>query len=185
MLKKRQAKGVVHMSDVESLFLQCSVEKLSQFVERIDACLAKLNEDQIWTRTGENENAIGNLVLHLTGNVRQWIIASLGNNPYHRDRDGEFDARGGVTAAELSANLRATVEQATQIISGLDTARLTRMYAIQNYPVSGVQAVFHVVEHFAQHTGQIIFATKMLTGDDLGFYRHLRSAGQHHDARIP
>jgi uncharacterized damage-inducible protein DinB len=170
---------------VESLFLQCSVEKLGQFVDRVEVCLAKLSEDQIWARSQENENAIGNLVLHLTGNVRQWIIASLGNNPDQRDRDGEFDARGGVAAAELSANLRATVERATQIISGLNTDKLMRMYAIQDYPVSGVQAVFHVVEHFAQHTGQIIFATKMLTGDDLGFYRHLRSAGQHHDPRIP
>jgi uncharacterized damage-inducible protein DinB len=164
--------------NVESLFLQSSVETLSQFVDRIEVCLGKLNEDRIWARGQENENAVGNLVLHLTGNVRQWIISSLGNDPEDRDRDGEFGARGGVTAAQLSANLRDTVERATQVISGLDTEQLTRMYEIQKYPVSGVQAVFHVVEHFAQHTGQIIFATKMLTGDDLGFYRHLMKENQ-------
>jgi uncharacterized damage-inducible protein DinB len=160
---------------VESLFLQCSVEKLVQFVDRVEFCLGKLTEDQIWARGQANENAIGNLALHLAGNVRQWILSSLGGQPDHRNRDAEFAARAGLTAAELSGRLRDTVEGAAQIISGLSAAQLTRMYEIQNYQVSGVQAVYHVVEHFAQHTGQIIFATKMLTGEDLGFYRHLRN----------
>ena len=80
----------------------------------------------------------------------------------------------GFTAAQLAGKLRDTVEGATTIIAGLSTAQLTRTYTIQNYEVSGVEAVFHVVEHFSMHTGQIIFATKMLTGTDLGFYRHLR-----------
>ena len=158
---------------VESLFLQFSAEKLRQFTDRIEVCLGKLNEDQIWARGGENQNAIGNLVLHLAGNVGQWILSSLGGCPLRRDRDGEFAARGGFTAAELSSSLRDTVEQAAQIISALTTEQLTRAYEIQNYQVSGVEAVYHVVEHFAEHTGQIIFATKMLTGEDMGFYRHL------------
>ena len=159
---------------LESLFLEFAGDKLKQFVDRIDVCLGKLNEDQIWARGGPHENAIGNLVLHLAGNVRQWIVSSVGNNPFSRDRDSEFDARGGFIAAELSTILHNTVGQAVQVISGLNTERLTRIYHIQNYRVSGVHAVFHVVEHFGQHTGQIIFATKMLTGFDLGFYRHLR-----------
>jgi uncharacterized damage-inducible protein DinB len=161
---------------VESLFLQFSVDKLKQFTERIEICLKTLTEDQIWARGGENENAIGNLALHLTGNVRQWIVTSVGNHPGNRDRDSEFSARGGRSSAELTAALRETVEQATRIIADLSTDQLTRVYEIQNYRVSGVEAVYHVVEHFAQHTGQIIFATKMLAGDDLGFYRHLSNA---------
>jgi uncharacterized damage-inducible protein DinB len=168
---------------VETLFLQFSVDQLTQFVDRIEFCLGKLNEDQIWARGGDNENAIGNLALHLAGNVRQWIISSLGNHPDHRDRDGEFAARGGYTATELCASLRNTVEQAALIISGMTTAQLTRMYEIQKYSVSGVEAVYHVVEHFAQHTGQIIFATKMLTAEDMGFYRHLRNL--EHRERVP
>jgi uncharacterized damage-inducible protein DinB len=158
---------------VESLFLQFSADKLKQFADRIEICLGKLNEDQLWSRGGENENAIGNLVLHLKGNVSQWILCSMGGHPLKRDRDGEFAARGGFTAAELSAKLRDTVEQSARIISALTAEQLTQRYEIQNYQVSGVEAVYHVVEHFAQHTGQIIFATKMLTGDDMGFYRHL------------
>lgn len=158
---------------VETLFLKFSADQLRQFTGRIEICLAMLTEDQIWTRGGENENAIGNLVLHLTGNVRQWIVTSLGDDPVKRDRDSEFSARGGRSSAELCAGLRDTVERAANIIAGLQTDQLTRTYEIQNYQVSGVEVVYHVVEHFAQHTGQIIFATKMLTGGDLGFYRHL------------
>jgi len=158
---------------VESLFLECAVDKLREFTERIEVCLGKLNEDQIWARGHENENAVGNLVLHLTGNVRQWIVASFGGHPDVRARDREFAARGGATAAELTANLRNTVDQAIDIISGLTTAQLETSYEIQKYHVSGVEAVFHVVEHFAQHTGQIIFVTKMLTSEDLGFFAHL------------
>jgi uncharacterized damage-inducible protein DinB len=160
---------------VESLFLECAVKKLREFYARIEVCLEKLSEEQIWARGQTNENAVGNLALHLTGNVTQWIIASLGGDPDHRDRDSEFDARAGFTAAQLSGKLRDTIERASAIIAGLTTDQLTRTYVIQNYQVSGVEVVFHVVEHFAQHTGQIIFATKMLTGTDLGFFRHLRT----------
>ena len=163
---------------VESLFLQFSVDKLRQFTDRIEVCLGKLNEEQIWFRGGPAENAVGNLVLHLTGNVRQWIVCSLENAPSTRDRDGEFAARGGFRASELTAKLRDTVELAARVIQNLDADRLTKVYEIQGYRVSGVDVVYHVVEHFAEHTGQIIFVTKMLTGEDLEFYRHLRNAGR-------
>ena len=143
---------------------------------RIETCLGMLNEEQIWFRRNENENAIGNLLLHLSGNIRQWIISSLGDLPEGRDRNSEFGAQGGFTAVELAARLRDTIERAIKIISGLTPEQLTRTYEIQTYEIAGVNAVFHVVEHFSYHTGQIIFATKSFTGDDLGFYRHLRNA---------
>jgi uncharacterized damage-inducible protein DinB len=168
---------------VEALFLEFSVSKLRQFADRIETCLGKLSEEQIWARGQDHENAVGNLALHLTGNVRQWIVSTLGGNPETRDRDGEFGTRGGPGAAELSRNLRAVVEQAAGVISGLSGTQLTETYEVQNYRVSGVEVVYHVVEHFAQHTGQIIFATKMLTGGDLGFYRHLNEPA--HGERVP
>jgi len=169
---------------VESLFLKFSADKLAQFAERIEVCAGKLNDDQIWARGHQNSNAIGNLMLHLNGNVRQWIIGGLGGNAVERHRDAEFAARGATTAADLVAGLRKTVHEATQVILALTAEQLTRGYDIQNYPVSGVEAVYHVVEHFAEHTGQIIFATKLLTGEDLGFYRHL-SNPQQHDELVP
>lgn len=158
---------------VETLFLECSAEALLIHMGRIEACLGKLTEDQIWARGHENENAIGNLALHLNGNVTQWILSGLGGAEDHRMRDAEFAARGGVTAAELIVKLRRTVESAADVIKELTTHQLTATHEIQKYEVTGVYAVLHVVEHFAQHTAQIIFGTKMLTGTDLGFYRHL------------
>jgi len=160
---------------VETIFRQYAVEKLEQLMQRIEVCAGKLSEDQIWFRRQENENAIGNLLLHLRGNLRQWILSPFGGHPLNRDRDGEFDARGGFTARELTGRLRETVDAANAIVAGLTAEQLTRAYEVQNYHVSGVEAVFHVVEHFSQHAGQIIYATKMLSGEDLGFYKHLTS----------
>ncbi len=168
---------------VESVFLKFSADKLVQFAERIEVCVGKLDDTQIWTRGRENSNAIGNLMLHLNGNVSQWIIGALGENPVERNRDAEFAARGTTVPAELVAKLKRTVAHAAQVISALTTEQLTRTYDIQNYPVSGIEAVYHVVEHFAEHTGQITFATKLLTGEDLGFYRHL--SHPRHEERVP
>jgi hypothetical protein len=136
--------------NVETLFLQFSVDKLPQLTASRSAWGSSMKY-QIWARGGQNENAIGNLVLHLTGNVRQWILSAFGTNLDLRDRDSEFAARGGFTAPELSKNLRHTVEQAAQIIAGLDAAKLTGTYEIQRYDVSGLEAVYHAVEHFAEH----------------------------------
>ena len=158
---------------LESLVLASCADTLRQHTGRIEVCLGKLTDDQVWVRGHANENAVGNLALHLAGNVRQWIISGLGGRPDSRIRDREFAAAGGSTAADLSRNLRDTVEEAIAVISSLTSEGLTRQYRIQEYDVSGVEALLHVVEHFAGHTGQIIFATKFLTGEDLGFYRHL------------
>ena len=160
----------------DRLFLDYSARKLRQLAERIEICLGKLNDSQIWARGNANENAIGNLALHLCGNVRQWICAGVGGRPDVRERDAEFAARGGVSSAELSGRLRQTIEEAATIIDDLPPARLTERLLIQAYDVSVLEAIYHVVEHFSMHTGQIIFGTKMLTGDDLAFYGHLRAA---------
>jgi uncharacterized damage-inducible protein DinB len=161
------------------LFLDCSVRRLRQSSARIEACLGKLNEEQLWARGGENENAIGNLVLHLSGNVRQWIVSGVGGRPDIRQRDREFSARGGVPIPELAELLRGTVEEAAAVLGAVTPERLAERAVIQHYDVSVLEAIYHVVEHFSGHTGQIIFATKMLTGSDLGFYRHLGSPEAH------
>ncbi|MGD1071218.1 MAG: DinB family protein [Bryobacteraceae bacterium] len=152
---------------VESLFLNAAAAKLRQFTDQIEVCLGKLSDDQIWARGHENENAVGNLVLHLAGNVRQWIVAGLGGQPDIRVRHREFSTEGGITGAELGAKLRETVDEAAQVIACLTTEQLTRVYEIQNRKTAGLEAVFHVVAHFAEHKGQIVFATKNLTGEDL------------------
>jgi uncharacterized damage-inducible protein DinB len=165
---------------IEKEFLRISIEKLRRSGSRIEDCIGRLNHDQIWTRNAENVNSVGNLVLHLCGNVRQWIGFGIGDLPDLRDRDSEFAARGGLQPAELIERSRKTVSDAIDIIRNFDTARLTEKVTIQNYEVTKMEAIYQVVEHFAQHTGQIIFVTKMLTGDDLGYFKHLNPGAAAH-----
>jgi uncharacterized damage-inducible protein DinB len=164
---------------LESVVLKFSADKLEQLCGRIESCLDKLTPEQIWTRGADHENAAGNLVLHLSGNVRQWILHGVGNAPDVRKRDLEFEARGGHETDELKRRLRSTVDEAAALIRALPPGRLCEPVTIQKYNVTVIEAVLHVVEHFSQHTGQIIFITKFLSGEDLGFYAHLRSAKAH------
>lgn len=166
-------------NSTDRLFLNFSVEKLKQLASRAETCLAQLTDEQVWLRGAENENAAGNLALHLCGNVRQWITSSIGNQPDQRRRDDEFAARGGLARSELAERLNATVAEAVAVIENLQPVRLTDRLTIQGYEVSVLDAIYHVVEHFAMHAGQIIFITKMLTGTDLGFYRHLSASAAH------
>ena len=166
-------------ASIDRIVLDYSASKLRQMSDRIVDCLGRLTEEQVWARGGENENAAGNLVLHLCGNVRQWIVAGVGGKPDVRQRDEEFDARGGVAIPQLIERLRGTVEEAAATIGAVTPERLTERLSIQKYDVTVLEAILHVVEHFSGHTGQILFLTKMLTGADLGYYRHLRSAAAH------
>ena len=158
---------------IEQGFLTFSAEKLTQLNGRIQDCLGRLTSEQIWTRGTDNENSVGNLVLHLCGNVGQWIGAGVGGKPDTRQRDAEFAARGNVQPVELSESLDKTISEAAGIIRNLSHARLLDRTTIQKYDVTLMEAIYHVVEHFSEHTGQIIFATKLLTGQDLGYYKHL------------
>jgi len=159
---------------IEQAFLQYSAEQLLTLSGRIEDCLGRLSSEQVWSRNSDNQNAAGNIVLHLCGNLRQWIIGGVGGQPDVRDRDAEFAARGGLQPAELAARLKATVSEAAEVIRALPVERLGERKTIQKvYETTLMEAIYHVVEHFAQHTGQIIFATKLLTGEDLGYYKHL------------
>ncbi len=170
-------------STVDRIFVDASVRRLRQMTERLNTCLGRLTEDQIWMRDAETQNAIGNLILHLCGNLRQWVIAGVGGAAFDRDRDAEFAARGGVSTAELTGRLNRTIEEATRVIEAVPAARLTEKLRIQAYDVTVLEAIYHVVEHFAQHYGQIAFATKLFTREDLGFYSHL--SNRDHSRRTP
>ncbi len=160
----------------DQVFKEFSAKKLEQLADRICTCLDQLSPGQIWSRGSENENAVGNLVLHMCGNVRQWIGFGVGAKPDIRKRDLEFSARGGVGAAELKERLRTTIAEAVPLIRALTPERLEQITKVQTYEMTVLEAVYHVVEHFSGHAGQIIYFTKHFTGKDLGFYQHLRSA---------
>jgi uncharacterized damage-inducible protein DinB len=169
----------------DAIFLKFSADKLEQLHGRIQDCLARLTPEQIWSRNSENENAAGNLVLHLSGNVRQWIGSGVAGLPDHRERDAEFDARGGKSSQELAELLKTRVDEAASIIRTIPANRLTERITPQGHDVSVLEAIAHVVEHFSMHTGQIILLTKMLTGEDLVYYQHLRGSGRAAGTTLP
>jgi len=141
-----------------------------EYLPKIKACLDRLTEEQIWWRPAESSNAVGNLVVHLAGNLRQWIVCGVGGAEDDRDRDGEFARRDGLSAPQLALLLEQQVGQADAVLAGLGPADLLEYRMIQNRRVTGLAAVYHVVEHFSMHTGQITWITKHLTGEDLRFY---------------
>jgi uncharacterized damage-inducible protein DinB len=165
--------------DLTALFLGFSRKKLlDQYWPRLRACVESLNEEQIWWRPNPASNSIGNLVLHLNGNVRQWLVASFNRLPDQRDRPAEFEAREGSSAPELLEKLGATIQESATVLARLTEADLVARYEIQGYNVSGLDAVYQVVEHFGLHYGQIAYIAKTLCGHDLGFYRELSQTGR-------
>jgi uncharacterized damage-inducible protein DinB len=161
----------------QSEFLRFSVAKLRRQSGQVEECLAKLTPEQVWQRGGESQNAVGNLLLHLTGNIREWILTGVAGEPLHRNRDAEFAARGGVAPVTLIRDLRDTIDKASNVIASLPPDRLMEMLSIQGHEVSVLEAIYHVVEHFSGHAGQIILLTKAFTGSDLGFYGYLKQPG--------
>ena len=163
---------------LEDDFLTSAADKLAENVDRIGACLRELPPHALWARDSENENAVGNLLLHLEGNVRQWLLSGIGARSDERDRPGEFSARTGADGAVLLAKLRGTVGEAVALLRSLPHRRLADKVSIQGYDTTVLSAIFHVVEHFSGHTYQIILITKRFTGTDLGFYSYLDQTGR-------
>lgn len=106
-------------------------------------------------------------MLHLCGNVTQWIIGGVGNRPFERHRQGEFDERRHLPASDVFARLKAVTGEAADIIGGADSAALLGRRRIQGYDLTALEAIYHVVEHFAMHTGQIILLTKARLAEGL------------------
>ena len=164
------------MTDVTAAFLLKSRSLIvSDYLPKIERCLERLDDDDVWWRPNEASNSIGNLVLHLCGNVTQWIIGGVGGRPYERHRQQEFDERTHIAARELLRRLRGVVEEADRVISGLDADALLTSRNIQAYDVTVLEALYHVVEHFGMHTGQIILLSKARTGTDLKLWQPPRA----------
>jgi uncharacterized damage-inducible protein DinB len=159
-------------SRTASLFLANARQLIAkQNLPHIVKCLQQLSEEEIWWRPNAASNSAGNLVLHLCGNVRQWIISGLGGAPDKRQRDLEFSEQGPIPRRELVTRLRRTVRDAFRVLVKLSDDSLARKYSVQGYHVTGMDAVFHVTEHFGYHTGQIVYITKLKRGEDLKFWR--------------
>jgi hypothetical protein len=165
--------------EVTQIFLEFSHRKLfDHYWPRLRACAEPLSEEQIWWRPNPASNSIGNLILHLNGNVRQWLGASFNRHEDQRNRPAEFAAESGLTPSQLLDRLGVTMNEAAQVLARLTEADLIAPYDIQGYHVTGLEAVYQVVEHFGLHYGQIAYIAKSLTGNDLGFYRELSKTGR-------
>ena len=156
--------------DVARAFLDRSRHYLAhEYPTKIQRCLDVLPAEALWRRDDASENSIGNLLLHLSGNVRQWIVSGIDGAPDARQRSTEFDARHG-SASDILNGLLGTVREADEVLASLDEASLGERRRIQGRDVKVLDAVYHVVEHFSMHTGQIILLAKRFAPGRLEFY---------------
>jgi uncharacterized damage-inducible protein DinB len=166
-------------NNLTSAFLRATREMLlDQSWARLRTCVESLNDEQIWWRPNSSSNSIGNLMLHLNGNVTQWIINSFAHGSDHRDRPAEFSRTEGLSRDQLITTLSSTMQRVSAVLANISEADLLAHYDIQGYHTTGLEAIYHVVEHFALHYGQIAYITKMLLDEDLGFYKQLNKTGR-------
>ena len=159
------------MSDIGQTFIARSRYHLSEdFLPKIERCLNLLTDEQIWWRPNSESNSIGNLLLHLSGNARQWIVCGVGGAADARDRDAEFAQREMISREELRLLLTQTLREVDATLAQFDPNQLVERRTIQGSDVSVLEAILHVVEHFSMHVGQILYITKQVTAHDLHFY---------------
>lgn len=142
----------------------------TESVFRLKKCVNELSEEQIWYRPNNASNSVGNLVLHLEGNVRQWVVAGLGKNEDVRERQKEFDEKGPVPLEKMLSDMDKLMEEVNQILNKTSTTDLLEVRDVQGFQESGLSILVHITEHFSYHVGQITYITKMLKDKDMGYY---------------
>jgi len=150
-------------------FLREQVHLLDAAMKKFRHCVFQLSDEQLWWRPGDGQNSIANLVLHVCGNMTQWIVCGVGGEEDDRDRESEFAADGGQIRGDLWAFLESTVEVVKQVIAAVPLEELLRERVIQGFPVSGLSALSHSVNHFVGHTHQVIQLTRFQLGDAYQF----------------
>lgn len=159
-------------------FPAVAASHLRESLDKIRLTTAGLDDDDLWFRPAPGTNSIGNLMLHLAGNLSMWLLDGVGGRPYERDRAGEFAADRSAGRDELLARLTAVVEEATALLDGLDAAAVARRVTVQRYDTDVLAAIFHAVDHLSYHTGQIVWIAKQALarrGERIEFYpRHAK-----------
>jgi hypothetical protein len=146
-----------------------AAHELESALNRIKHCLGQLNDEQVWWRSQPRLNSIGNLILHLCGNLRQWIVAGVGRASDIRNRPAEFAEQGPIPKEELVRRLETIVEEAKRVLASVDARQLAEVRSIQGFDVTGVAAIFDSVPHFRGHTQEIIHVTRLQLGDAYEF----------------
>lgn len=151
---------------------------LEEYCAKIRVVAEGLDEEQLWWRPAEGTNSVGNLLLHLGGNLSLWILQGIGGEAFVRDRAGEFAASGGADGAELLSRLESVVARCREILERDRPNPLDREVEIQGYSIDARGAIFHAVEHMGYHTGQIVWAVKLLRGSSHGIEFYPRHSGE-------
>ena len=152
-----------------ALIAECELRLFDQSLPRLRKCLALLKENEIWLRPNAETVSVGNLVLHLCGNLRQWIISALGYAQDIRERDKEFSERGPISTPVLLSMLDDTMTEVGTVLRHLDPNQLLEKRPVQGRLETGVSILVHVVEHFSYHVGQIGYFVKSRKAIDLGY----------------
>jgi uncharacterized damage-inducible protein DinB len=158
------------MNDISKEFIEQSIFRIEENLARIQKCLGELTEKEIWQKPNASSNSAGNLVLHLCGNITQYVISGLGGKEDTRDRDSEFSTEGGFTKQQLNEKITNTINKSVSIIKNINENDLTDVKSVQGYVLTGVAIIVHITEHLSYHTGQITFWTKCLKDKDMGYY---------------
>ena len=159
-------------------FPELAARYLEEYLEKIRFVVEPLDDDQVWWRPAKGSNSIGNLLLHLAGNLSLWIAGGLGGDAYERDRRGEFAADRTHTGEELLARLTAVVGRCRQVLDALEGEALERPVDVQTYRSDALGVVFHAVEHMSYHTGQILYLAKQLGGAGHGIELYPQHRGE-------
>jgi uncharacterized damage-inducible protein DinB len=160
----------MHRDELLIDFARSAARKLEQDCRQIVRCARLLTDAEAWSRPNQHCNSVANQMLHLTGNIRQWILGGLSDDPTQRDRPAEFAARGPTPIEPIITGLEQTIAAAARILNSLSSDQLALRYSIQGYDVTGLHAAFHVAEHISFHTGQIVHITKAIKNIDLSIY---------------
>ncbi len=146
-----------------------AAHELDSALKRIKHCLAQLNDVQVWRRSHPSLHSIGNLILHLCGNLQQWIVSGIGGASDIRNRPAEFAERGPIPKEELLRTLEGVVVEAMRVLAGINARQLTAVRRIQGFDVTGVAAIFESIPHFRGHTQEIVHMTRLRLGDAYQF----------------
>jgi uncharacterized damage-inducible protein DinB len=157
------------MDPIDLIKTEC-LRRLRENQEKINTVLTGLPEEDLWWRPNPESNSIGNLLLHLSGNLTQYVLSSLGGQADHRERSKEFAADGGIHTPDLLKKFNDVMEAVYTTILSCGEMELTRVRPVQCYQETGIGILVHVTEHLSYHTGQIIYLIKWKKGKALGFY---------------
>ena len=155
---------------MSALITEVKRRLIQESVSRIKKCLGQLEDAEIWYRPNNNTVSVGNLVLHLCGNVRQWILSGMAGKPDHRNRQGEFDTTGPIPRGKLVEDLDQLMEEVSIYLNTISFDQLVAVYKVQGFEESGIAILLHVVEHFSYHVGQITYFVKTRKDIDLKYY---------------